>query len=410
MTDFSKSVSQRFIRYTKFDTMSEARLAGVRRPSTEGQEVFMRHLVGELEELGLEAGYMEEGVVHAVMEANVPSALPVAFLAHVDTSSDVNGNGVRARVVHYEGGDIELAGSVISSKENPDLLLYCGQDIITSDGTSLLGADDKAGVAEIMEALSFLSSHPEIGHGPVEVFFTPDEETGHGMDGFPYDSLLSRICYTVDGGSRGEFETGNFNAATVRLEIEGVAVHPGYARGRLVNALSVASSIASAIHSSESPEATDQRYGYYHVTELEGSVEKSSMEIIIRDHDREKFDFRIEALKDLALAICKIRHAKVDINVEMGYSNMARYRDCMPETVDAVFEAARRLGLELKEEWIRGGTDGAVLAERMKLPCPNLFTGGYNFHSLQEWIPVSAMSDAVNLILGIICHFARRPE
>ncbi len=405
MIDFRESVSARFIRYTQFDTMSNPALCGVRRPTTEGQTVMQKALMKELEELGLEVSYGKESVVRGLLKANCGGVLPIGFMAHVDTADDVMGNGVKARCFIYSGGDILLeGGTVIRENENPALSSFIGTKIITSDGTTLLGADDKAGAAEIMEAVKYLVEHPEIKHGDIEVFFTPDEETGSGMDQFPYHEQISKVCYTMDGGGRGEIECECFNAATVTVKIHGVSMHLGSARGKLVNALSAASAISMAIPHSESPEATDGRYGYYHVGEIRGTNVEANMEIFIRDFDSECFDFRIRALKELIQAVCSIHHAVAEVAVKVSYRNMAMANAAHPEALEAVLSAGEELGIRLQPELIRGGTDGARMAEKTGVPCPNLFTGGYNYHSLEEWASVEVMSQSVNMILSIIAY------
>ena len=405
MIDFRESVSARFIRYTQFDTMSNPALCGVRRPTTEGQTVMQKALMKELEELGLEVSYGKESVVRGLLKANCGGVLPIGFMAHVDTADDVMGNGVKARCFIYSGGDILLeGGTVIRENENPALSSFIGTKIITSDGTTLLGAGDKAGAAEIMEAVKYLVEHPEIKHGDIEVFFTPDEETGSGMDQFPYHEQISKVCYTMDGGGRGEIECECFNAATVTVKIHGVSMHLGSARGKLVNALSAASAISMAIPHSESPEATDGRYGYYHVGEIRGTNVEANMEIFIRDFDSECFDFRIRALKELIQAVCSIHHAVAEVAVKVSYRNMAMANAAHPEALEAVLSAGEELGIRLQLELIRGGTDGARMAEKTGVPCPNLFTGGYNYHSLEEWASVEVMSQSVNMILSIIAY------
>lgn len=410
MIDFTKSVSGRFIRYTQFDTMSDPSLAGKRRPTTEGQSVLQKALVRELEELGLDVTYGDTSVVHGILRANEKGALPVAFMAHVDTADDVMGNNVKAVRHSYQGGDIVMEGTVIRQSDNPDLEQCIGSEVITSDGTTLLGADDKAGVAEIMEAVSWLVSHPEIPHGDVEVFFTPDEETGRGMDMFPYDEMISKACYTMDGGREGEIETECFNAATCIVRIHGVSTHLGSARGRLVNALTAASAIASALPQAESPEATDQRYGYYHVGQITGTNVSARMEILIRDFSAGMFDFRLSALEELVRAVGRIYHAEIDFESEVSYRNMAQANDAHPEVIKALDEAAGKLGIKLEPALIRGGTDGARMAEKAGIPCPNLFTGGHNYHSLEEWVSVSSMSVSVNMILAIIDSYRGKAE
>lgn len=403
MIDFRKSVSERFIRYTQFDTMSDPSLAGVKRPTTDGQVVMQKALAKELEELGLEVSYGKESVVRGLLKANVPGVLPIGFMAHVDTADDVMGNGVKAQRHIYTGGDIVLnGGTVIRENENPSLSSYIGTEIITSDGTTLLGADDKAGAAEIMEAVRYLVGHPEIKHGDIEVFFTPDEETGAGMDQFPYHEQISKVCYTMDGGAEGEIESECFNAASVIISIHGVSTHLGSARGKLVNALTVASAISMTIPHSESPEATDERYGYYHVGEIKGTNVEAQMEVIIRDFDSDSFDFRINAVKELAQAVGNIYHARVEVYVKISYRNMALANAKHPEAIEAVMNAGKELGLEFFPALIRGGTDGARMAEKAGVPCPNLFTGGHNYHSLEEWVSVEVMSRSVNMILAII--------
>lgn len=410
MIDFTKSVSGRFIRYTQFDTMSDPSLAGKRRPTTEGQSVLQKALVRELEELGLDVTYGDTSVVHGILRANEKGALPVAFMAHVDTADDVMGNNVKAVRHSYQGGDIVLKGTVIRQSDNPDLEQCIGSEVITSDGTTLLGADDKAGVAEIMEAVSWLVSHPEIPHGDVEVFFTPDEETGRGMDMFPYDEMISKACYTMDGGREGEIETECFNAATCIVRIHGVSTHLGSARGRLVNALTAASAIASVLPQAESPEATDQRYGYYHVGQITGTNVSARMKILIRDFSAGMFDFRLSALEELVRAVGRIYHAEIDFESEVSYRNMAQANDAHPEVIKALDEAAGKLGIKLESALIRGGTDGARMAEKAGIPCPNLFTGGHNYHSLEEWVSVSSMSVSVNMILAIIDSYRGKAE
>ena len=402
MKDFREGVSGRFIRYAQYDTMSCPAKVGVQRPTSSGQVVLQKALVEELKELGLEVDYGKESVVHGILRSNCPGARAVAFMAHVDTADDVMGNGVRPMRHIYKGGDIVLPGTTIRACDNPELAQYVDSEIITSDGTTLLGADDKAGLAEIMEAVNYLVGHPEIRHGDVEVFFTPDEETGSGMDMFPYHEMISKVCYTLDGGPEGEIETECFNAATVDIAIHGVSTHLGSARGRLVNALKVASMIADTLPHSESPEATDGRYGYYHVGAIEGTNVEARMEIFIRDFDSGSFDERIRALEALARAVADIYHASIDIDVHVSYRNMASANARHPEALEAVMEAGRRLGLDLHQELIRGGTDGARMAEKAGVPCPNLFTGGHNFHSLEEWVSVDVMSESVNMVLAII--------
>lgn len=402
MEDFRKSVAERFLRYTKFDTMSNPSLAGKKRPTTDGQIELLNVLKGELEELGLETYLGQEAVVRGVLKANKENIPTIGFMAHVDTADDVDGNHVKANKFIYEGGDIILnGGTTIKAAENPDLASFIGKEIITSDGTTLLGADDKAGVSEIMEAVKYLVSHPEIEHGDIEIYFTPDEETGSGMSKFPYQLLKSKCCYTFDGGREGEVEAECFNAATLELKVSGVSMHLGSARGKLVNAITVLSQIITTLPMSESPESTDGRYGYYCVLGIEGTSVEAKAELFIRDFDKANFEFRIEESKRIAEAIASIYHAKIEISTTISYRNMADANSKVPEATTSIMEAGKAIGLELYETIIRGGTDGARLAET-GVPCPNIFTGGHNFHSLEEWVPVDSMNSAVNLLLSIV--------
>ena len=408
MIKFNDSVRDRFIRYTTYDTMSDGNASGNRRPTTEGQEELLLVLKKELEELGLETYYGEEKVVMGVLKGN-SSGTTIGFMAHVDTADDCNGNGVKAKVwSNYDGGVIELEdGVVLDPEKDKDLLLYKGKEIITSDGTSLLGSDDKAGVAIIMEALKYLVEHPEVKRPDIEVYFTPDEETGSGMDMFPYDRLKSKCCYTVDGEAEGEVELECFNAATVEILLKGVSIHLGSARGTMVNAVTMASHIVTSLPQAESPEATDGRYGYYCPLVLEGTATEAKLSVFIRDFDMEKFQHRIESVEKIVAAVEALYGGEIKANVSVSYHNMAEAHEKNPGAIEAVYSASQKLGLAIREEIIRGGTDGARLAET-GVACPNLYTGGHNLHSLKEWIAVDAMSNSINLCLGIIDYWSKR--
>ena len=408
MIKFNDSVRDRFIRYTTYDTMSDGNASGNRRPTTEGQEELLFVLKKELEELGLETYYGEEKVVMGVLKGNA-SGTTIGFMAHVDTADDCNGNGVKAKVwSNYDGGVIELEdGVVLDPEKDKDLLLYKGKEIITSDGTSLLGSDDKAGVAIIMEALKYLVEHPEVKRPDIEVYFTPDEETGSGMDMFPYDRLKSKCCYTVDGEAEGEVELECFNAATVEILLKGVSIHLGSARGTMVNAVTMASHIVTSLPQAESPEATDGRYGYYCPLVLEGTATEAKLSVFIRDFDMEKFQHRIESVEKIVAAVEALYGGEIKANVSVSYHNMAEANKKNPGAIEAVYSASQKLGLAIREEIIRGGTDGARLAET-GVACPNLYTGGHNLHSLKEWIAVDAMSNSINLCLGIIDYWSKR--
>ena len=408
MIKFNDSVRDRFIRYTTYDTMSDGNASGNRRPTTEGQEELLLVLKKELEELGLETYYGEEKVVMGVLKGN-SSGTTIGFMAHVDTADDCNGNGVKAKVwSNYDGGVIELEdGVVLDPEKDKDLLLYKGKEIITSDGTSLLGSDDKAGVAIIMEALKYLVEHPEVKRPDIEVYFTPDEETGSGMDMFPYDRLKSKCCYTVDGEAEGEVELECFNAATVEILLKGVSIHLGSARGTMVNAVTMASHIVTSLPQAESPEATDGRYGYSCPLVLEGTATEAKLSVFIRDFDMEKFQHRIESVEKIVAAVEALYGGEIKANVSVSYHNMAEANKKNPGAIEAVYYASQKLGLAIREEIIRGGTDGARLAET-GVACPNLYTGGHNLHSLKEWIAVDAMSNSINLCLGIIDYWSKR--
>ena len=408
MIRFNDSVRDRFIRYTTYDTMSDGELCGKKRPTTPGQEELLLQLKKELEELGLETYYGEEKVVQGKLKGNTKGTT-IGFMAHVDTADDCNGNGVKAKVwSNYDGGVIELEdGVVLDPEKDKDLLLYKGKEIITSDGTSLLGSDDKAGVAIIMEALKYLVEHPEVKRPDIEVYFTPDEETGSGMDMFPYDRLKSKCCYTVDGEAEGEVELECFNAATVEILLKGVSIHLGSARGTMVNAVTMASHIVTSLPQAESPEATDGRYGYYCPLVLEGTATEAKLSIFIRDFDMEKFQHRIESVEKIVAAVEALYGGEIKANVSVSYHNMAEANKKNPGAIEAVYSASQKLGLAIREEIIRGGTDGARLAET-GVACPNLYTGGHNLHSLKEWIAVDAMSNSINLCLGIIDYWSKR--
>ena len=408
MIKFNDSVRDRFLRYTTYDTMSDGNACGKKRPTTDGQEELLLVLKKELEELGLETYYGEEKVVMGVLEGN-SEGTTIGFMAHVDTADDCNGNNVKAKVwSNYDGGTIELKdGVVLDPSKDRDLLLYRGKEVITSDGTSLLGSDDKAGVAIIMEAVKYLVEHPEVKRPTIEVYFTPDEETGSGMDMFPYDKLKSQCCYTVDGEAEGEVEIECFNAATVDIHLKGVSIHLGSARGIMVNAVTMASHIVTALPQAESPEATDGRYGYYCPLTLEGTSTEAKLGVFIRDFDKEKFEHRIESVKKIVSAIEALYGGEIKADVSVSYHNMAEANKKNPGAIEAVYVASRELGLPIREEIIRGGTDGARLAET-GVSCPNLYTGGHNLHSLKEWIAVDAMSNSVNLCLGIIDYWSKR--
>ena len=395
-----KDLEERFLRYTGYDTMSAPELCGMRRPTTAGQEELLEHLAAELRGMGLDVGYGSEKVVMGTLKGD-PSLSPVAFMAHVDTADDVPGNGVKARVWRdYDGSDIVLDGVTIDPSSDPDLLDYIGSEIITSSGDTLLGSDDKAGIAIILSVLERIVSE-DIPHPTIEVFFTPDEETGSGMDAFPYERMVSKRCYTIDGAREGDVETECFNAASISIRIEGSVVHPGSGRGRIHNAVTAACHIVTALPASESPEATDGRYGYYGVDSVSGDAGEAAVSLFLRDFDFQELERRIEAVKAAVRSAELLYRVRASVSVDMQYRNMKEANVLHPESHEAIYRAAERIGLTLNERIIRGGTDGAWLAER-GIPSPNIFTGGHNLHSCREWVAVEAMGRAADLVLAIV--------
>lgn len=406
---FKAEVLERFLRYAVVDTMSIESLADKKHPSFEGEWDLLRLLEGELKGFGLTDVCLDE---HGYLLARVPATdagLPaIAFSSHVDTADDVDGNHVKPVVNDYKGGDIKLKnGLVIEAATNPELPQYAGSKIITSEGDTLLGCDDKGGIAEIMTAVSYLVKHPEIKHGEIEVLFSPDEETGFGMDFFDAKRLHAKAFYTVDGGERYVIEEECFNAATVKVHFSGVSYHLGAARGRMVNALTMAASFITAIPQAESPEATDGRYGYYCAQNASGNATEFDVTLYLRDFDYDNLMRRIEVLKSLGKTIEALYYGgKVTVDAKVSYLNMGDAAKKSPKAIDAIFEAGKVLGQPLRTEIIRGGTDGSRIAEMAGIPCPNLYTGGHNYHSRYEWAALDAMNDSVALIVEIIKQWA----
>jgi tripeptide aminopeptidase len=406
---FKAEVLERFLRYAVVDTMSIESLADKKHPSFEGEWDLLRLLEGELKGFGLTDVCLDE---HGYLLARVPATdagLPaIAFSSHVDTADDVDGNHVKPVVNDYKGGDIKLKnGLVIEAATNPELPQYAGSKIITSEGDTLLGCDDKGGIAEIMTAVSYLVKHPEIKHGEIEVLFSPDEETGFGMDFFDAKRLHAKAFYTVDGGERYVIEEECFNAATVKVHFSGVSYHLGAARGRMVNALTMAASFITALPQAESPEATDGRYGYYCAQNASGNATEFDVTLYLRDFDYDNLMRRIEVLKSLGKTIEALYYGgKVTVDAKVSYLNMGEAAKKNPKAIDAIFEAGKVLGQPLRTEIIRGGTDGSRIAEMAGIPCPNLYTGGHNYHSRYEWAALDAMNDSVALIVEIIKQWA----
>ena len=407
---FRNELLERFLRYVKTDTMSDPRVAENRHPSTEGQWDLLRMLEKEMKEIGIKDVSLDQyGYLLARIPANVDGVPAIAFSSHVDTSSDVQGNGVKPCVIeNYDGKDIRLAnGKVIIASDNPDLAGYKGTTLIVSDGNTLLGSDDKSGVAEIMTAAHYLVDHPEIRHGEIEILFSPDEETGSGMDFFDPEKLHCKAFYTMDGGRRFEIEAECFNAASVEVVFNGVSYHLGAARGRMVNAVTMLSSYVSALPQTESPEATDGRFGYYCAHEVEGNSTRAVLRLLLRDFDFENLKYRIRVLEELAKTIQLLyKGSEIEVSHKISYLNMIQPAVKDPRAIDAVFAAGKELGQNLVTKIIRGGTDGARIAQMLDISCPNIYAGGHNMHSCYEWAALDAMNDATKLILGIVKQWA----
>ena len=410
-TTMREALKDRFFRYVVIDTQSRDGVED-RYPSTEKQKDLSRLLVEELNQLGLADAAMDEhGIVMATLESNQPSdkttKVPViGLLAHVDTSPDVSGTGVKP-VSHpnYQGGDIVLPGDpglVIHVSDNPELKLQIGHEIFTSDGTTLLGADDKAGVAEILTAVDHLLQHPEIPHGKIRIGFTPDEEVGNGTTHFDIQRFGADIAYTMDGSEAGEVENETFNAASAAFIIHGVNVHPGYAKGKMVNAIRIAGEIINALKDDPAPENTEKREGYLHPHAVEGGEEKTVVKLLVRDFETDGMEKKFSRLRTIRDEIAaKHPRAKIDLEIKLSYKNMRLDLEKDPRVLDWAMQAVKRAKIEPRLQIIRGGTDGARLSEQ-GLPTPNLFTGGHNFHSKQEWVSLDDMEKAVWTIVHLV--------
>ncbi|MBR2250401.1 MAG: peptidase T [Prevotella sp.] len=401
------TLSERFIRYTRFDTQSDE--TSTTTPSTPGQLIFARYLRDELLNEGLsDVELTADGYLYATLPANGCDEAPViGFISHCDTSPDASGSNVKARIVTaYDGGDIELRpGMMLSPTTFPELLAHRGEDIIVTDGTTLLGADDKAGIAEIVDAMCYLRDHPEIAHGKVRIAFTPDEEIGRGADGFDVERFGCQWAYTVDGGDLGELEYENFNAASAHVSFIGLSVHPGAAKGKMINASRLACEYNAMIPSDETPETTADRQGFYHLTSMAGFVESAILAYIIRDHDRESFEKRKEFLRACVSRLNASYGRQVaTVKITDQYYNMKQQIDRHPHVVSLARQAMEACGVVPKEQPIRGGTDGAQLSFR-GLPCPNLFAGGLNFHGPYEFVSIQTMLKARDVIVKL-CELA----
>lgn len=398
------TVTDRFLKYVTFDTKSSEATGTT--PSTPGQRVFAEALVNELEALGLEDISIDEhSYVMATLPANTDSEeTPViGFIAHLDTSPDMSGKDVNPRIVSYQGGDIILNKEdnvVLSPAMFPELNDYVGQELIVTDGKTLLGADDKAGVAAIMGAMQYLKEHPEIKHGKIRIGFTPDEEIGQGADHFDVAKFACQWGYTIDGGQIGELEFENFNAAGAKIIFKGLNVHPGYAKDKMVNASLLALDFASWLPSAQRPENTTGYEGFFHLTNMTGSVEEATLSYIVRDHDRNLFEQKKQLLQLLVDRMNGMHPESTRLEIRDQYYNMREVVEPQKHIIDIAFEAMTAVGVKPLVKPIRGGTDGARLSF-MGLPCPNIFAGGLNFHGRYEFLPVKSLEKSMETIIKI---------
>ena len=396
-------ITERFLNYTKFDTQSQEDSDQV--PSTEKQLVFANYLKKELENEGLSDVEMDDkGYIYATLKANVKGDIPtIGFISHYDTSPDCSSADIKARIVNnYDGSDILLSEGIISSpKKFPELLRHIGEDLIVTDGHTLLGADDKAGIAEIIQAMCWLRDHPEVKHGKIRIAFNPDEEIGMGAHHFDVEKFGCDWAYTMDGGDLGELEFENFNAASAKIFIKGVSVHPGYAKDKMVNANVLATEFAQLLPADERPETTEGYQGFYHLLGIESNVEQAKLHYIIRDHDREHFEDRKRFVQRCADQMNETYgEGTVIAEVKDQYYNMKEKIDPQMHVIDLVLHAMQDCGVAPKVKPIRGGTDGAQLSFK-GLPCPNIFAGGVNFHGPYEFVSIQSMKQAMQVIIRI---------
>ena len=405
-------ITERFLNYTKFDTQSAEDSTSV--PSTAKQLVFAEYLKKELENEGLSHVEMDDkGYIYATLKANTKAKVPtIGFISHYDTSPDCSGADIKPHIVqHYDGSEIHLGvrgeeqgvreDIIMSPKKFPELLKHTGEDLIVTDGTTLLGADDKAGIAEIVEAMCWLRDHPEVKHGDIRIAFNPDEEIGMGAHYFDVEKFGCEWAYTMDGGDVGELEFENFNAASAKINIKGISVHPGYAKDKMVNANLLAMELAAMLPADERPETTEGYQGFFHLLGMQGSVEKASLHYIIRDHDREHFEDRKRMITTCVEAMNeKYGEGTVTAEVKDQYYNMKEKIDPQMHVIDLVLHAMQACGVAPKVKPIRGGTDGAQLSFK-GLPCPNIFAGGVNFHGPYEFVSIQSMEKAKEVIIKI---------
>ena len=396
-------ITQRFLNYTQFDTQSSEDSQTV--PSTPKQLVFAEYLKKELEDEGLSDVEMDEnGYIYATLKANTKKKIPtIGFISHYDTSPDCSGANIHPRIVkNYDGGDIVLSEGIVSSPTKfPELKAHVGEDLIVTDGHTLLGADDKAGIAEIVQAMCWLRDHDEVKHGDIRVAFNPDEEIGMGAHHFDVKKFGCEWAYTMDGGDIGDLEYENFNAASAKIHIKGVSVHPGYAKGKMVNANRLATEFATMLPASETPEETEGYEGFYHLLGIQSNIESATLSYIIRDHDRNRFEDRKDFIEDCVANMNeKYGEGTVTADVKDQYYNMKEKIDPNMHVIDIVVKAMQECGVPPKVEPIRGGTDGAQLSFK-GLPCPNIFAGGVNFHGPYEFVSVQVMEKAMQVVTKI---------
>ncbi len=404
------TVTERFLDFVRFDTQSDE-LTNMT-PSTPGQMEFAKYLKGLLEDMGLEEIILDDnGYLFATLPANTSKQTPViGFIAHMDTSPDMSGKHVKPRIVtDYDGKDITLnaeKGICLAPEEFPELLNYIGQDLIVTDGNTLLGADDKAGIAEIIDAIAWLQAHPEVEHGKIRIGFNPDEEIGLGTHKFDVEKFGCEFAYTMDGGAVGELEYENFNAASAKVKIKGRNVHPGYAKHKMINSIRVANNFIAMLPRWETPEHTEGYEGFYHLVGIEGSVEETTLTYIIRDHDRARFESRKREIEHLVRKTNMEYPGCCTVEIKDQYYNMREKIEPVMHIIEIAEKAMRDAGIEPRVQPIRGGTDGAQLSFK-GLPCPNIFAGGENFHGRFEFVPIQSMEKARDVIVNI-CRIAAK--
>ena len=396
-------ITERFLNYTKFDTQSSEESDTV--PSTAKQLIFAEYLKKELEQEGLEDVELDEkGYIYATLPSNMKQDVPViGFISHYDTSPDCSGADIHPRIVrNYDGGDILLSEGIVSSPNKfPELLQHVGEDLIVTDGHTLLGADDKAGIAEIVQAMVYMQQHKEIKHGKIRIAFNPDEEIGMGAHHFDVEKFGCQWAYTMDGGDVGELEFENFNAASAKIHIKGISVHPGYAKGKMVNANMLAAEFAKMLPADETPETTEGYQGFYHLLGIQSNIENANLSYIIRDHDRDRFEDRKRMIENVVEKMNeKYGEGTVTAEVKDQYYNMKEKIDPQMHVIDLVLRAMQETGVAPKVRPIRGGTDGAQLSFK-GLPCPNIFAGGVNFHGPYEFVSIQSMQKAMEVVVKI---------